>query len=439
MNNRFLNKFTPISLPISPIDSQGMLHVSELIGHELVYKLAKNKLSVKHGVLMTDQTGKEGEFTITKINTGHSALHGYIFLPKDPSNMNIHISWTGTINLEGVLTDMQISPGEDSYRKREVAIIDIINRTISSHRYNVYKKSDCYPKFNIHFYGHSLGGSLCQLTFHSIQRAILQNSISDINDELWMHCNKINTQEGYWNTNASPTHHSKSGFRCKSIDHLNAITISSLNIALLNSAGVINSVARTSTLYSELLSKLGIKIHGHFGYISEDAIQTSGQSTVLIDCKKEQAHTAVMKVGKTTGYSTKMGIFVATTTLSVVTLPLHITALIMSTQVAQNMYSTISAHKRKIYKKESYGKNAIEIYDNSNTTDAKRVNHTLKNKSTFLQIIASIRNQIFATTTPQQQPTLAEQISVKYSTDDDYIIVTYDSDASNMQSPAKPN
>ena len=398
--------------------------LAEIFGHELAYKLAKNKIRAENGVLLTDQSGKEGVFDIIKIQpdrSGHEALHGYIILPQNLDNPHVHIVWAGTINIDGILVDSQISPGEDSYRKREVWIIGQINSALCAHYMKVRHK------LNLHFYGHSLGGALAQLTFHSAQRAILQNAFSSSDRSLktigsrdidalnlaqnptrrtqWAWSEYVHRRKAPWNVNLSDKGcHSKEGFSSEGASMLNSAIIESMHVATWNSAGVTSAVAAHSVENAGLLSEIGVMMSAHFGVVAGDAIQTSGEATILAGCNHNVAQVNVMKVGDTIG----AGLKAVGTVLTLVPGAVLGTMVAIPGLIAASLYfaalPTIWAHKGKHF---VIGSEIVsEEYSNSTDEGSKRVYKTLSNKSTLINCLAYMKDRAAASSAVVLPPIL---------------------------------
>ena len=389
--------------------------LAEILAHELAYKLAKSKIKAENRVLLTDQSGKEGMYDIIKIQTGekeHMALQGYIILPYSLDNPHVHIVWTGTTNLAGVVVDTQISPGEDSYRKREISTITFINSKLHTH--SLTRKH----KLNLHFYGHSLGGALAQLTFHSFQRAILQNALlpnnrpfkpvkSSIIDVLnlahtpsertqWGWAEYVHKRQAPWHVNLEDaSNHSRDGFSTRSISALSISIIASMDIATWNSAGVTSAVAANSVENARLLSEMGVAHSAYFGIVAQDAVQTSGEATILAGCNYTEAKVNIMKVGATPGAyfklaGTLLGVIPGVAFGSLVGIP----AVALSAVLCA-VLPTLRAHTSKHF--QGGLKSPVwEEYSNETANGFNRVNATLSNKSYLLKCLVTVKSCVAA-------------------------------------------
>jgi len=123
-------------------------------------------------------------YRVVKLNTNASGLVGEILCPVDPKQSDqIIVNWTGTHNGGTLLADLERAPGEDSYRAAEIELLNQINTQVAAHT------AQTQQPVNLLITGHSLGGALAQLNFHSLQRATAMHSYSNnLQHKLQHHC-----------------------------------------------------------------------------------------------------------------------------------------------------------------------------------------------------------------------------------------------------------
>jgi hypothetical protein len=245
------------------------LSFSETVGHGLAYQLAKGRIEVGTVVNLEDIYGREVNFRIHQIETNHAGLNGYVLMPTETGLKQLVIVWTGTMNIAGARIDTQVAPGEDSYRRREALIVRQINQYVAA-----LVEQNLNQPIEIFITGHSLGSSLSQLTFHSLQRAICEN-IQD-EDLQSLEARFVETM----NVGAKPDGKIES-LSLLDINHLTAENISKLHISIKNSPGVHRTVSSHSSKMAPKVKAAGVEQIFDFLKVHGDPVQMCGAHMIL--------------------------------------------------------------------------------------------------------------------------------------------------------------
>ena len=243
------------------------LSFSEAVGHRLAYQLAKGLIEVGTTVELKNIYGRDVNFNIHQIVTDHAGLNGYVLMPVGFNQLVI--AWTGTMNFAGAWIDTQISPGEDSYRRRESSIIRQINQYVKT----LVEQNPDQP-IEIFMSGHSLGSSLSQMTLHSLQRAICQNmQNTDLQrlEEKFVKTMNVGAKPESKIESLSPL----------DIDHLTAKNISKLQISIKNAPGVLRPVSSHSSQMAPWVKAAGVEQVFDFLKVHGDPVQMCGSHMAL--------------------------------------------------------------------------------------------------------------------------------------------------------------
>ena len=174
-------------------------------------------------------------YGVQKIETPSQALIGYICVHK--SKPEIKVIWSGTSNLAHVRADLtEGSPGARSFTDNKNRIFGQIVPSILN------KMED---KLDISIYGHSLGGSLSQLTYEGLQEAIIK----------------------------TPELQEKVG---------------SMTLGVRNSSGVPNEVAIISNTNAGTINEFGISQRAYFIIAAGDPVQKAGAANILVGSALER-------------------------------------------------------------------------------------------------------------------------------------------------------
>lgn len=193
--------------------------------------------------------GQGLRYRTRKIRTNTNALVGEVFEPEDPNTDNtIVINWQGTRNRAQMIADLfEGCPANISYQENE----RVIMRQLLDIIHNAHQRSAAPLK--IYLTGHSLGATLAQSTFNSLQKALVSRQLS-------------------------------------------TTAVASLNLGVLNSPGVAADIEASSNELAQTVDRLGVRQRAVFGYVAGDLIQTSGHGAVLSDVDADTAHVHVVKM-----------------------------------------------------------------------------------------------------------------------------------------------
>jgi hypothetical protein len=233
-------------------------------------------------------------YRVVKLNTNASGLVGEILCPVDPKQSDqIIVNWTGTHNGGTLLADLERAPGEDSYRAAEIELLNQINTQVAAHT------AQTQQPVNLLITGHSLGGALAQLNFHSLQRATAMHSYSNnLQHKLQHHCPQWIAAEQAFRTELNSVTHMGADLPEFIRTHLTPNHIKSMTLGVWNSAGVLNAISKSSNALAPIISDAGIKQKALFGMVAGDAVQTTGQGTILSNVDAKIAEVSLIKVDK---------------------------------------------------------------------------------------------------------------------------------------------
>lgn len=297
-----------IALAYHDIISQDILlegfRSGELMGHDIAYRIAQAPNQYTQ-VIVNDQQDKFLEsYSIKEIIANKengdrdTALMGSILIPDALADEQpiIYINWTGTHNKGTLNADKERAPGEESYRRCEDQILKQVIESIDE----VYAKHKKPVK--LVFSGHSLGGALAQLCFHSCQRAIAQ-SFNDQSIQEKIASEEIAFKKGL--DEAASLF--KLSLHHRSLEKLTIQKekISGLQIDNWNSPGVLIAVEKYSNSLSSIITKNSEITHiANVGIVSGDIVQTAGQGMILSEVGENGALVNAIKI-----YPEKMNMY----------------------------------------------------------------------------------------------------------------------------------
>jgi len=286
--------FRIIPLAYAEIAEQDKLlqefRASELVGHNVAYQVAKNEDKFEH-LKITNETGKVlEEYAITEIRVmredgkRNRGLKGIILISKtiqEESLPTLFISWAGTHGGESLNADLERTPGEESFRQGEDQILKQIIATIQKIGRPV----------KIMICGHSLGGALSQLLFHSLQR-ILVFQIKD--EEIQRKVSQLEIKFNDALRQLSPHQRDLSEIK------FDMNLISDMRVDVWNSAGVLSPVIDYSNELAAILVKKGIPQYATFGFVNGDVLQSVGHGSILNKVHENGAKIKVLQVESST-------------------------------------------------------------------------------------------------------------------------------------------
>lgn len=336
-------------------------------------------------------------YEVIKIKTDSTGLVGEVLFPVNPNaNQNIYINWTGTHSLGTVLADLETAPGEESYRNEEMQILSQINEIVA----NFKNKTD--KKANIVLSGHSLGGALSQLNFHTLQRAIATNSYEanmqsgdDFHVEPW-----IKAEQQYRTAMNTTVPHVKKDMPLNVRSHLDGHSIESLSLGVWNSAGILEAVETSSNQLAKIVADRGVQQRAYFGTVGGDMVQTTGQGNVLSNVESADAEVSLLKMNNgQKGFTEKcvFSVLGSATAAAAGTMllnpPLALVGGLTFGMLPMGKATAISHRAKHFITEPIFDENSGQFFDPvraelyaNNTCDGKKViQESLKNKSYFLQ------------------------------------------------------
>lgn len=258
---------------------------SELVGHNVAYKVAKNEDKYKR-VVVVDKAGKVlenysiKEIKVIKNDKRDLGLKGLILVPETEKNQPItplYITWAGTHSNASMNADLERTPGEESYRLGEDQVLKQIITTIE----------EINKPVKIVICGHSLGGALSQLSFHSLQRIIAKNIK---NEELQKKVTFFDEKFCQKLSKITPHHRDLSEIK------IDPSLIKELSVDVWNSAGVLTPVVDHSNELAGLLVYSGIPLYANFGLVGGDMLQAIGQGCILNQVNANGVKIKILKI-----------------------------------------------------------------------------------------------------------------------------------------------
>jgi hypothetical protein len=271
---------------------------TEFMGHGSAYKIREREEKRAEGELIIenimDRDGVVREYAIYKLEAGHEAIAGEVYIPIDPSNANIHITWKGTDDGAGISADVsQEAPAEHSYRKRETTILKQINDVVGL----VKQRSGKNPSINIT--GHSLGGSVSAMCHNSILRGQAYNLSNELVNagnkqdlgriEKLMACNA-----DYSNSMRDISQAYTTQLPSDTRNHLS--DIGELFIGTWNTACVNPALQKNSTELLGLLNLQNTRYIQRIGLVGGDAVPTAGSEQYLRGVSSDLLDQQLLKV-----------------------------------------------------------------------------------------------------------------------------------------------
>lgn len=218
-------------------------------------------------------------------DTLDEGLKGEIMVPsslKKGQTATLYIAWAGTHSSGTVKADFERAPGEESFRRHENQILEAILKECLA----VYEKTGMPPKIKIT--GHSLGASLGQLTFHSLQRVFASIIAKDESMKF-----EREFREGYERLGLKE-HLQDIQKVIDKFDIPDKIAQHGLTLSTWNSAGVLDIIETHSNQLSKLLTEKEIPQKAFWGFNHGDPIPVT-QCKILSDIEHNGATVIVAK------------------------------------------------------------------------------------------------------------------------------------------------
>ncbi len=381
--------FRVITLAYAGIVEQDKLlqefRASELVGHNVAYQVAKNEDKFEH-LKITNETGQVlEEYAIREIRVmrdgkRNRGLKGIILISKtiqEEALPTLYISWAGTYGGESLNADLERTPGEESFRQGEDQILKQVIDAIH----------EIGKPVKIMICGHSLGGALSQLLFHSLQR-ILAFQIKD--EEVQQKINKLEIKFNHTLQKLSPHQRDLSDIK------IDMNLIFDMRVDVWNSAGVLSPVIDYSNDLAAILVKAGIPQHATFGFVNGDVLQSIGHGNILNKVHENGAKIKVLQVesattrtfmaalGASAAFPAGLGL-VGSNPLGWIA-----SAFCMGAMFTEIFNNTKAAHTKHHFKQSVLPKQGYSIFkshkdDGSlNTDECNKIQEHLTNKSTHI-------------------------------------------------------
>lgn len=290
------------------------------------------------GDIITDPHTKIA-YRSQRIQTDSNALVGEILIPVDTKHQNsIRINWQGSYNKDQWVSDLEKSPAVKTFKRNEASIMAQINNAISQH-------VSPGKKVEVAVTGHSLGGALSQMTFHALQKGLVNGTI-------------------------------------------NAQNVSGLAVGTCNSPGVTKKIEQSSNTLCHQVHNMGITQKALFAMVGGDAVQTTGQGTILSNVDPKMAEVNLIKIhtGKEKLYQKTAAAGLAGGIAAAALLPVSPAIIPAAAVLALGCGSAVAtglAHTEQDFNKQTINF-GYETFCNQNASERAIIEAKLKNKSSFI-------------------------------------------------------
>lgn len=356
---------------------------SELVGHNVAYQVAKNENKFDR-LRIVNNAGKIleeyaiREIRVMKEGRRDRGLKGIILISNDVKEEavpTLYISWAGTHGAESISADLERTPGEESFRQGEDQILKQVIAAIE----------EIGKPVKIMICGHSLGGALSQLLFHSMQRVL----VSQMKD-LEIQENAIKLEAKFYEAlnEFSPHQRDLSDIR------LDPSLIREMSVNVWNTAGVLLPVVDHSNDLAKILVKAGIPQYATFGFVDGDVLQSIGHGSILSKVHENGAKIKVLQVESATTKTFMAALGASAALPAGLTIagsnPIGWIASLfcMGAMFAEILHNTKAAHTKHHFKKSVRPEQGYSVYtshkvDGSlNSDECKKIHEHLTSRST---------------------------------------------------------
>lgn len=301
-------------------------HLARRVVYELdLYFTPKQEQQV---VYVFDDDAEVRQYAIQFIYTNHLGIVPYLLTPLDVNNPRMHLVFRGSKDAPAWCRSTETpAPGYASfYQERDLLISEL---------HNALEYNDVN---HLTISGHSLGGSDAQTCAAEVMHAIME-----------MHQDLEKA--------------SKYNFLTK---------IKKLTINHVNSAGIANSVAETSSIAAAYVSKYRLlDINVMCVLTAGDAVQQTGQSHILSNVESNIAMVELVKLS-----SEFEGVF-NKKYLAAAAMTLPVTYTIATGYAIVTLYAAYNAHKLRFCETKDFKEQVYRFYNNTTESGREKISSKL--------------------------------------------------------------
>jgi len=330
----------------------------EFLAHHLAYQDLCSKKTIK--VLEAD--GSYREYTPQQIETTHNGLVGYILVPttaETDTTLELKVLFRGTASLTAVGRDLFEfgGAGSESFTENSALILSQINKIVAQHQ----------KPTNITLAGHSLGSSDAQNCMAALMEAVAEShhiiEPTKVTDN--------NMSSGSPKTDFNKIQHLKL-FGC-------------------NSPGIAEETNVRAKALAKMCHEKNVPLTLECNYLRmhHDAVQQTGETTLLSDAPVEHAKVEVIKASSLEKYSyldlakrtSMVGAAAASAVFAAPMLLLGITTGLALGATTVGLINTADAHTQHLFNPNAPAHFSYERFSNQNPSERHRTQAT---KSSFL-------------------------------------------------------